>query len=147
MAGREIVATASAVAKTAKVIIARRVVPYASGVLSARMTCLSRTPRSGLAGKAWHRNRLLADLSDVPAMSIDELMAQYAKLSPVNARTDAMFWELVDARSALRKFIVAAACREDRLIEVSQRLLTVELPTRSGHRDISGDEPSTVTNR
>jgi hypothetical protein len=131
MAGREIVATATAVAKTAKVIIARRVVPYASGVLSARMTCLSRTPRSGLAGKVRDRNRLLTDLRDVPAMSIDELMTQYAKLSPVGAPTDVMFWELVDARSALRKFIVAAACREDRLIEVSQRLLSVELPTRS----------------
>ena len=131
MVGREIAATASAVAMAAGVIIARRVVPYASGVLSARMTCLSRTPRSGLAGKAWDRNRLLADLRDGPAMTIDELMTLYAKLSPVGARTDAIFWELVDARSALRKFIVAAACREDRLIEVSQRLLSVELPTRS----------------
>ncbi|MFF2115638.1 hypothetical protein [Rhodococcus koreensis] len=64
-------------------------------------------------------------------MGIDELMTQYAKLSPVNASTDVTFWELVDARSALRKFIVAAACREDRLIEVSQRLLSVELSARS----------------
>ncbi|WP_235214844.1 hypothetical protein [Rhodococcus opacus] len=73
-------------------------------------------------------------------MGIDELMIQYAKLSPVGAPTDVMFWELVDARSALRKFIVAAACREDRLIEVSQRLLSVELADATGSY-VSGHEP------
>lgn len=131
MTGREIAATAHALARTAGVIMARRVVPYASESLSAGMTFLSGTPRSGIAGKAMDRNRFLADLRDVPAMGIDELMTQYAKLSPVDAPTDVMFWELVDARSALRKFIVAAACREDRLIEVSQRLLSVELSART----------------
>lgn len=132
MTGREIATTARVLAKTAGVIIARRVVPYASESLSAGMTFRSGTPRTGIAGKAVdRRNRFLADLRDVPAMGIDELMTQYAKLSPVDAPTDVMFWELVDARSALRKFIVAAACREDRLIEVSQRLLSVELSART----------------
>ncbi|WP_252189634.1 MULTISPECIES: hypothetical protein [unclassified Rhodococcus (in: high G+C Gram-positive bacteria)] len=92
---------------------------------------MARTPRWGIIGKASNRNRFLADLRDVPAMSVDDLMSQYARLSPVGAPTDAVFWELVDARNALRKFIVDAACREDRLIEVSQRFLSVELPART----------------
>lgn len=65
------------------------------------------------------------DRATIP--TVDELISQYVELTDMTIPSDSTFIESLHARNALRKHIVAAACREDRLVEISQLLMDVEM--------------------
>ncbi|ANQ74878.1 hypothetical protein AOT96_10645 [Rhodococcus sp. 008] len=68
-------------------------------------------------------------------LTVDELMSRYVKLTGMMTSDDSVFIELIHARNAIRKRIIAAACREDRLVEISQNLMDVEMTMFAHCRD------------
>ena len=74
--------------------------------------------------------------------TVDELLSKYVKLTDMISSDDSLFIEIIHARNEIRTRIISAACREDRLVEISKNLMDVEM-TMFEHRPAKSDGLST----